>query len=184
MPFTSTMYVQPPPPLTSQPPNPPPSPPPSPPSPPPPPPAPTVPNLPPAAWWAVASDASGQLLAAINQGQDAVVSDVGDIFVSRDAAGSWSNITSAGRRQWGALAIAGNGALLLAGDSSPGHLYVSSNGFSWAARATQHGPLKWVATAASNDGQRLAAAADSGAMFTSPDRVSCPSEAACLLLCV
>lgn len=144
-----------------------------PPSPPPsPPPAPSEPDLPPAAWWAVASDASGTVLAAINQGQDAAFSDVGDVFVSRDAATSWSNATSAGRRQWAALSVAGGGGLLLAADAGPGFLYTSGDGFSWTLRATEHGPLKWAATAASSDGQRVAAAAESGAIYTSSDRVS------------
>lgn len=144
-----------------------------PPSPPPTPPAPSVASLPPAAWWAVASDGSGKVLAAINQGDDALFSDPGDIVISRDAAGSWSNCSGAGRRPWNSIAIAANGGLLLASHDGPGSLHTSSDGSTWTAVATQHGALAWVATAASSDGQRLAAAVDSGAVYTSPDRVSC-----------
>lgn len=124
-------------------------------------------SLPLAQYGAVGSSANGQVLAAAGYPGAGGY----DIFVSRNAGGDWVKASKPGPKAGLTVSISGDGQVFLASELG-GLLWTSRDGANWTARAASLGNLTWGATAASYNGQRLAAAAFQGLIHTSSDQVS------------
>lgn len=86
------------------------------------------------------------------------------ILTSDDAGNTWTELTTAGEREWGSIACSSDGSLIVAGVSgiyggtSVGKLYISSDGGQSWTEGGEGSDQMWLDLATSADGSLIAAA--------------------------
>jgi hypothetical protein len=120
-------------------------------------------------WYAIASSASGQYLAATVSNYPTP----GEIYTSSDYGATWTDRISAGNRQWGAITSSSSGQYLAAavgGSGWTGDIYTSSDyGATWTDQTTTAGAPVSSALAYNATGSRLASATFNSDIWTAYD---------------
>jgi hypothetical protein len=122
-----------------------------------------------ATWTVAKQDVLGSGMTGVAVSADGSMIMLPDVTtglrLSLDGGNTWT--TSGLGLLWNAVAIAGDGSLLIGATQGAGYIYLSRDaGVSWA----EVGPAQsWWSVAASSDGKRLLAAADGGYLFHSID---------------
>lgn len=83
-------------------------------------------------------------------------------------AGTWTEITPPGVRNWQAVASSADGMRIVAGHYG-GSLWTSTNGGATWTERSNAGGRNWRSLAMSTDGLKIAAGVDGGTVYTSPD---------------
>jgi photosystem II stability/assembly factor-like uncharacterized protein len=113
-------------------------------------------SLPRQNWWATASSASGNRIAA--------VANPGGIYMSSDGGATWTR-SNAPTANWSWVATSSDGSRLAA-VAANGFLYTSTDyGQTWTARTSS--AQAWQGVTISDDGQRIVGVVDYGAMYVS-----------------
>ena len=116
-------------------------------------------------WWGIASDATGERLAAVIDG--------GNIWLSTNSGVDWTEQTGAGKPTgslaWKDVASDSIGAVLVAVPES-GNIWKSTNfGAIWLEDATVGTAENWRSVASNADGDQLAAVVFGGDVWTWPN---------------
>jgi photosystem II stability/assembly factor-like uncharacterized protein len=122
-------------------------------------------NSSPLVWSSIASDSTGQYLAAVTF--------PGSIYMSSDYGSTWTQTTTAFTgRYWTGIASNSTGTLLVAvsGETNGTIWRSSTSGTSWGQLSGGlPDPANWLSIASSDDGTQLAAVIYGGGIWTSPD---------------
>ncbi len=114
-------------------------------------------------WWTISSSGDGEKIVAAEY-----VSPNGTISISVDGGKSWSDSSSAGRRNWYKVASSLDGSKIVAIDVG-GYIYTSEDyGANWKAN-TSVGQKTWWSIDMSSDGSVIAAVAEDSNIVISND---------------
>jgi hypothetical protein len=126
-------------------------------------------------WTAVASNASGDSLVAVNTFVIPPAAFAGDIWTSKNAGRTWAPAGPRANLEWSSVASDSTGTQLVAafgGLEGKGNIWTSTDGgASWTDR-TSYGPASyqsWTSVASDSTGTHLVAVAAYGDIWTSSD---------------